>query len=236
MIVSLHIAKTRGMTFADLLLKSFPKGEVAVVGFCGNCRKLFYGYEMSGEIIATNESDGCDTHVPVTDFISTSIRNGVMPKYMHGHIDWKQVTRIWETQQPDLEYIFWLRNPLQRYMSHYYHLVKTGKYNNDLTFEEYLRDTRYQNLQSKSIRGISLKRIKFVGISERMESEVLRLSHIFKDKELAWNNANELLTKGEEYRFTYNQTRAVVAVNQEDIALYNAFCILGRHEDLCIDL
>jgi hypothetical protein len=137
-LISIHIPKTGGTTFLELLSKHY-----------GN--RLLLDYGLSGE-------EG-----------SSKINQGLYG-CVHGHFiadKYKSVKRG--------EYVFWLRNPLQRLFSQYY-FWKKNKYPHNIawrrfyfeewSFSDFALSPVARNKQSKYIGTLDIDSAKAIGITE----------------------------------------------------------------------
>lgn len=137
--------------------------------------------------------------------------------------------------------IIFLRNPITRYTSHYYH--QKYKMRIDWTFDEFLLHDGFNNFMSKKICGEenSEKAIKlieekdiFIGITEDFDASLLLLkkflySHnIFSQQfDIRYESQNiNFKKRNEELDKFYNQ---IVNNNAEDLKLYNYFML--RHKN-----
>lgn len=220
MVASIHIPKSYGQTLARLLLVSGKR--VLFVNHCDKCGRAFYGNSIVEPNIVTNEHESCDTHLSIENLAIKINTEGI--EVIHGHFDYSTLIQPLG-QYIHLDIVTWLRNPLDRYISHYYHLYRR---NGNYTLAEYMADETYSNFISKNIAGIDLQRIKF-GICERMAVEM-------ELKDLPKTNSNPDEVSFDVEKCDELEYRAILAANMQDIHFYNAVCYQRGYTDLIIQL
>lgn len=115
--------------------------------------------------------------------------------------------------------ITFMRNPIDRVVSHYEHLRRHNDYKESLI--EFCEKPHFQNIQSKSLMGYPLELIGFVGITDYFKKSV----DIFKTQyqleiEALELNQNERKKIKNNYELDKKTIRLIQKNNQEDILLY----------------
>jgi len=157
-IISLHIPKTAGTTFKTLMMQKFI-----------NSTKII---DLKPVV---KRCDGVLTNSPIN--FST-----YREKYIHGHFTFKDFI-----YNEEFTYITWLRNPIERVVSHYYyfkvkpitaytHPVEHKiKYEN-LSLEEFIQIPCMQNIQSYYIDSVeNYDKLDFIGITDNFNQSILAL-------------------------------------------------------------
>ena len=205
-IISLHIPKTAGTSFRNILKSVY--GDDQVVRFDINEKG----------IIRMNESIYNKSSLPYV-------------RVIHGHFVYKDLIKIF-TLPENHKLITWVRDPVKRVISNFYYLESRLKElldeeNNNLniisklqkTLIEYSRAEINRNRQSKFLNGCHLEKFDFVGIHEFFEEEVIRLSKV-----LNWKNVPEILyhnkTQVNRPVITKEILDEIYALNMEDVRLY----------------
>lgn len=164
LIVSLHIPKTGGTSFSDVLERAYP-GEVAFFYRANN--KLTHpklkdhGRLREAELLNEIEADGI--------------------KVIHGHAPGRWFLKSIPDQS---RFWTWVRDPVERVISAYYYLVQRGLRGKERpgaakvegrTLEEYAREEQNQNIQSRVLNGMNLDEMGFVGVTERFDESLAML-------------------------------------------------------------
>lgn len=185
MLLFVHIPKTAGTGFKTLLTTScFKPEEVAVVGSLG-------WTETSTGLDITTNRDGLPGAVSVKP---TSHIKMVAGHYVASHM----VKRF-----SDATLVTWVRDPVQRLLSHYHYYIwmsnsdpwitnndskpnVVGRASNEekmrldynlVTLEKYLKHPLTHNLMSRQL-DIPLERFKFIGITEHFENDLIRFERV----------------------------------------------------------
>lgn len=172
---SVHIPKTAGTSFRSILKQVY--GDENVVRF-------------------DVKRDG-NAFLEEQDYTEQAI-----PDYavIHGHYRLRDLKDIYGMPEY-FKAITWVRDPVKRVMSAYNYLTKrlegaVGQSDVPLTILdrtkrtliEFARDRRNQNVQQIFVRGLRLDKYAFVGIQEKFDEEVVRLSSI-----LNWEEVPEIV-------------------------------------------
>lgn len=205
-LVSVHIPKTAGTSFRNTLQAVYGESAVARLDI-----------NLGSKDIKFNEQAFTAHKVP------SSVR------VVHGHFCPADLQATFALQ-PEVPYITWLRDPVDRVASNYYYLAKrlaeeldeSGRGLNILskmqrTLMEYARAKNNCNRMSRFLNGISLTQLAFVGIVEHYHEDLAELSRL-----LNWPHAPEYKynTTGTSYHLTADERAEIAELNREDMALY----------------
>lgn len=184
-LISIHINKTAGKSFRQILSNNYGQSL-----FCIN----------------TDDSD--------KQHRSLSCRPdelaGMIPstaKALHGHFTARDISNF----VGDTPIIVWLRNPVDRVISNYFH-----DWNNnytDLNIEEYVLQNT--NKISKMLDGVRFKQL-IVGFQENFDQDVIRIGRMFGWKHLTTHKLNV----GIKSDVSADILRLIEICNREDIHLY----------------
>lgn len=206
-IISLHIPKTAGTSFRNILKSVY--GDDQVVRFDINVKG----------VIRLNEVIYDKKELP-----------GV--KVIHGHFAYESLIANFKLPE-QYKIITWVRDPVKRVISNYYYLESRLKELLDeeqknlnilsklqRTLIEYARADINRNRQTKFLAGRPLDKFDFVGIQEYFDIEVMRLSKV-----LNWKNIPEVLhhnkTPIRESSHSDEVLNEIRELNMEDVNLYN---------------
>lgn len=160
MIISIHIPKTAGGSFLTLLKKHYGK------------HVLTDYQEMPDEFGYTLK----DSFTKIPSSLSNI-------KIIHGHFTSEKYEYI-----PNGQFIVWLRDPVQRILSHYYYwknypspLNSTYNFmkNNNLSVLEFAKLDPIRNLQKKFLSKKNLNDFAFVGITENFAKSITHFNRVF---------------------------------------------------------
>jgi hypothetical protein len=215
-LISLHIPKTAGTSFRNILVKVY--GEKAVVRF-----------DMINEKIYINEQLFSGTELP--SYI----------KVIHGHFVYSELTE--QIKLPHhVKHVTWLRHPVSRVISNYFYLAEMMNYymqeevhhidiisKMQRTLTEYAADEKNRNRISKFLAGISLSDFDFVGLVEYFEEHLYQMS-----EKLGWPkqiapvhyNATGRIKKGD--GVDEELKTKIARWNDLDMILYKTACDLNK--------
>lgn len=216
-LVSLHIPKTAGTSFRNILKKQYKKKQV--------CRLDIY---PSGDI-ELNEKK----------FTDTVLKNDI--KVIHGHFSFKKINTHFElaTNTP---FITWLRDPVERVISNYFFLKKIisdrlqETPNENLfnrmgkTLKEFVVQEETQNVMSKFIHHSELENFKFIGIQDDFNDELKRLEKI-----MGWDNIKPVYDNitDAKAQFIDDETIELIRLlNKDDIQLYHKGLEINQKRNL----
>lgn len=213
-LISLHIPKTAGTSFRNLLVEVY--GAKAVVRFDIINGKIYINEQLfSGTVLPS--------HI----------------KVIHGHFVYSELTE--QIKIPDhVKWVTWLRHPVSRVISNYFYLAEMMHYymqeeihqidiisKMQRTLTEYAGDEKNRNRMSKFLDGISLSEFDFVGLVEHFDEHLQRMS-----EKLGWHkhiapvhyNATGKMREGDK---TGDEVKTQIALwNDRDMILYQAACDL----------
>jgi hypothetical protein len=163
-LVSLHIPKTAGTSFRNILKEVY--GEEHVVRFDINQKVLINNEEFNGRKL--------DADISV----------------IHGHFQYSELMK--RVRLPDnVPVITWLRHPVERVISNYFYLEKILREELDeekkglnilakmqKTLREYAATEANRNRMSKFLEGADPARLFFTGIVEHYEEDLAALSSL----------------------------------------------------------
>ena len=209
MIVSVHIPKTAGATFKDLLIRDLGEQQVCL------------RYDQRP---LRHHSEGR----PVLPLVLTEDSPCTV---VHGHF---VADRIIVRDGAETQYVAWLRHPVERLISHYY-FWKRQPYpdqplcrrllEEDLTVEEFAALGAMRNLQSFFLGGVSPSQFALIGVTERFHESIDRFNATFGTSLKADStlNANPHKPSGD-YRTEVGEGvyEAIAEMNALDMALYTS--------------
>ena len=207
MLISVHIPKTGGSTFQALLLSYF--GE-----------KLFLDY-----------ADQPMTHgnlmrkiTPLKNFRKTK---EILDSYacVHGHF----LPIKYYLLNKDNIFSIWLRDPVERVVSRYYHWTRHKKefrgrvtFPENMTLEQFCKIRHFHNLYYKYLWGMDINKFNFIGITEKYDSSVevfRRQFNISLDNKIPKCNDNPLKLT-EKYNVGPKLKKLIYKTNRKDMAIY----------------
>ncbi len=206
-LVSIHIPKTAGTTFRSIFIdnvgkKNFAKVDIYSSGNISIDNKPFKKKHLSKKITA-----------------------------IHGHCSYKYLTRYFELNK-GVEFMTWVRNPVERVISNYYFLnkiiaerlqekedenlmIRMGK-----TLEEFVNWEANQNVISKFLEGAPLGDFKFIGIQDDFENELYRLARIMNWRHI--ENRQHNVTGNKADNIGADTIELIKSVNARDVKLYES--------------
>ena len=210
MIISVHLRKCAGTTFRAQLSGAFQN------------RVLFdYGDEIGSSwpssILkrAASEREMYNS----SDFLVSNF------DLIHGHFYKSKYDSI----KVKKKYITFLRHPVQRVLSNYFYLKRSiNRTNPDslivnklgFSLEEYVRDPDSCNLQAQFLESTNLDEFDFVGVVERYDESIDKLSsHLGVYFEQA-KAANVNPKKIENYKRDCDIEKLILKYNEIDLELY----------------
>jgi len=214
LIVSIHIPKTAGSSFKQLLEEtnksiSYSYDQLPLL-------QRFYNKEVK-KVSVDNESD-----------------------ILHGHFIADSVSDI---RSLDLQYIVWLRNPVERVVSHYFYWQRNPNINQPickkimegLTLKEFSQIESMRNVQSFFLGQVPLKQFSFIGIQEKFQDSISKFNTIFdlNIKNDAFVNYNSQI-KNQSYLELIGKDlyKFIESQNKLDEELYlEAFKLMGYKSD-----
>ena len=135
-------------------------------------------------------------------------------------------------KRPELRYVTFLREPLQRAISHYYfwkrtyiggHKVWDRFTKEDWSLERFLLSKEHANFQSQFLWNFPIKSFDFVGLAERYEESVAMLGMAFPVLEglaIRVENSNPEKSGDNGYQIDSTLAEHFKQLNADDYALY----------------
>jgi hypothetical protein len=230
LIVSIHVAKTGGNTFATLL-------ERAATGlYCQRYGEEHAQTALHLEGVKLTPVDG-DQVFGLLDRMLDVPSIGHRRSVIQGHIN----ANTYMDRYPWADFVVWLRDPVERVASHYEFWKRLDVdfddplyrefHDKGFTLEEFAAQPRVRNTQTRTTGRRPIDDFAFVGLTEQYDRSLELFGRMYDvdTGDIVQLNFNpERRATGYEMS---DETRAVVAShNQRDIALYQS--ALKRFETL----
>ena len=203
-IISLHIAKTGGKSFVNILNDIFGNENVI------RLRKVK------------------ENKLEVEDWSLFIKQEAHKYKVIHGHFHYERIKDIHLNSKAKI--IIWIRDPVERVISRYLFLQKHIRANPD-HFQKEKKDMSLvnfaslydqRNVMSKYLTGIPVEDLFFVGILEQFEQSVeefKQLLGITKKIDIPWDNDNTEYKSAQ--KVSGKEREIIIEFNKKDIKLYN---------------
>ena len=133
-------------------------------------------------------------------------------QFFTGHFHAAKYLNIFDNH---VRWCTFLRDPIQRVISEYFHLVRHNNYNQSL--EYFCNEPQNCNRQSQLISGLRLEQFYFVGITE-LYQDSLRVFNKLTNFNFPYLRANKNSNKS---KIDINILKIIEANNVQDIILYN---------------
>lgn len=203
LIISLHIPKTGGTSFSDVLERAYP-GEVA------------FFYREKNKLTHPKLKDHARLRDP--ELLAELEADGI--RIIHGHAPGRWFLKSVPDQR---RFWTWVRDPVERVISAYYYLVRRGERDRarpgaekveGRSLEDYAREEANQNIQSRVLTDMDLSRMGFVGVTERFDESLAMLGLQQHQLPKARNRNKKKPEVDPELK------RLIAELNAEDMALY----------------
>ena len=210
-LISVHIPKTAGTSFAGVLRECF--GEKLIVD--NSDRPL-------------SHPAGARKVIALKGMLSNIARSD-LPECVHGHflpVKFLAARRA--------RFCTWFRDPVQRVISRYYHYVWHADVEKQhyrwglrpgLSIEEFIRIPQYHNTYAKYLWAFPFSKFDFVGVVENGDCELKRFRDCFGFSDVSLNpirvNVNPAQIAGAGYEIEPSLERLIRQFNARDVALYN---------------
>lgn len=217
-LVSLHIPKTAGTSFRNILKSIYGEEDVIRLD-------ISIKTEQTRINEAIYEKPDLPSHIQV----------------IHGHFTPRLLHERFNIPQ-DIPVITWLRHPVERVLSNFYYLEKRLKEELDeegknldilskmqRTLMEYAADELNRNRQHKFLEGIALDQFAFVGIQEYYSEDLKALAQL-----LDWPSYEEVkhnITGSKYTQVTKEQRQQIAEWNHLDMALYESGMAIRAKRD-----
>jgi hypothetical protein len=211
MLISLHLPKTAGTSFRHSLADHY--GE-----------KLLLRY---GE--RPLEQPEFERHKLVTVAAITLLDVDYQNiDCIHGHFLPYQYLLL--SSKTACTFITWMRNPVERLISNYYHIQKNYKLyksgfhemviNEKWPLEKYCLCERMRNIYTRFLWAFPLENFDFIGITEYYEKDFIFFRERYLTKEIPVRRLNVNQDKQANYQISKPLRKKIEAYHAEDMALY----------------
>jgi hypothetical protein len=203
-IISLHIPKTAGTTFKKYMEASFQNNFL----------------EIDSKPIIRRCEHSINTNYPVKLSDSKEL-------FIHGHITFNDII-----YSDNFYYITWLRDPVERVISHYNyfkikpitsytHPIELKIKNENLSLNDFIKIPCMQNIQSYYLNNTAeIDKFAFIGIVELFTESLMLLEKKLEKKFISENIQNQLVNNNK--AFVSDKIRNEIRkVNQKDCELYD---------------
>ena len=148
-------------------------------------------------------------------------------KFLSGHVHADKYLHIFGAANT----VVFLRDPVQRTISEYQHLVRHNKYEGDL--RSFYTQPRYINRQSRLLHGAPLEALGFVGLTEDYHNSLDQINHCFSVNVQPVELNRGRTKKQDAYKLSDEVVKEIEELNEVDLRLYKtAQNILKNRTDL----
>ena len=142
------------------------------------------------------------------------------PTFISGHFhDTKLGVVGYAKHCPDAELVTFVRDPIQRAISEFYHF--RNHYDYQKTFTDFIRTPAFMNRQRRALGGVPLSTFAFIGITERYDESLAAFNSRFGTKLRSLKTNLRDPAKGA-LKIGGKELDEFCRLNIEDIELYNA--------------
>ena len=202
-VLFMHIPKTGGLTFGDILLREYGRGRFEIISGRGpERREAILRFLETGEPLPPHLVD----RDPIQRFLEFPPQRRAELRAIMGHFSFG----LHEAVERPATYVTLIRDPIDRALSSYQHRVVRQRF--ALGLEEYIRserDTAIQNGQVRRIAGLRARdrppdaetlatakrhieeHFSVVGLTERFDESLLLCARAFGWRKLAYRRQNE---------------------------------------------
>lgn len=215
-LIFVHIPKAAGVSLRQAIVKKF---DANLIGF---------EYDKPMEKPKFARKRECFIQSLRKDSDCNSIIFGHFMVGKYSDISWSGFKK-----RRDYAYITFLREPLQRAVSHYYHWKKRGvasnhriwqKFTNEnWSLERFLLSKEFSNLQSQFLWGFPIKNFDFIGLAEHFEESLMLLGNIIPELHglnVYSENINTGKNVNEKYSIDLSLAEEFKKRNRDDYELY----------------
>jgi hypothetical protein len=211
MLISVHLPKTAGTSFRHSLADHY-----------GEKMLLRYGERPLG-------LPEFERHKLVTEAaINLSGIDYQNIECIHGHFLPFQYLLLQSNK--NLTFVTWMRNPVDRLISNYYHIKNYHKqYSSSFQYrvieenwplEQYCLSEEMRNIYAQFLWAFPLENFEFIGITEYYEKDFIFFREHYLTKEIPVRKLNVNPDKKANYRISKPLRKKIEAYNAEDMALY----------------
>jgi hypothetical protein len=217
MILSVHMPKTAGTTFRQILVDIYGSS-------------IFFDYHDQYSFVDPQKPS-------LTMRLGRMVRGGRFKQLrrkpsshdlcIHGHFRASKYL----AQYKDADLITWLRDPVERVASHYYHWLRHPDpyhslsrqlHRENLSLEKFAALEPMRNLQFRYLDGVPIERFGFVGVQEQLEDMLPQLFTFLKVPPVAIKskNVNQEKALHKRYDLSLETRNLLESLNQQDRMLY----------------
>ena len=217
MMISVHMPKAAGTSFLNLLELHYK-----------NKIKADYADRPINNKIIVNKFKAKLYDYSISQYYSEFKANDI--KCIHGHFlpyKYRKMVKFEETN-----YITWLRNPLDRLISHYQYWQRTYHPKDSLVFHKKVIEEKWsfkkfslspqiQNIYSKMLWNFPISNFDFIGLVEFFEEDIVFFSKKFlNNKDLIIPNEN--FNPDLQLDISENLQKEIRAFHKKDYNIYNS--------------
>ncbi len=148
-------------------------------------------------------------------------------KFLSGHVIYPKYAPFFQAKSV----VTFVRDPAQQVRSHYEHFSRLHGYKGN--FEDFIKENRFCNMQSKALNGVWSDAIGFIGITERYNDSIGLFNQYYgTDIKVLDINKNAAKPSGT-YTFTDDEISLIRKMNAQDFELYDyALNRFNLHKEL----
>ena len=210
MIISVHMPKSAGTSFMKSLEEVY--GDHLLKDYDTPLRKAAYERNLSA---LRGSMEIADKGLPGIECV-------------HGHF--LPVKYLLYKERNPVRFITWLRDPVDRMISHYYYWKERYKpgisdlfIDKDATLEEFCLHPHFQNLYSQFLWAFPLENFEFIGITEHYDDDFSYFSQKYLSKTLPAKKMNVRRSENRDiskYSIDSELLAKIEAFHSKDIELY----------------
>jgi hypothetical protein len=215
-LLSIHIPKTAGTSFYNVLEQVYPVG---------------LSPSLKRRDLANSNDKNSKSEIDLGQF-----------KVVHGHITWQEAAQFCDKESTKI--ICWLRNPVDRVLSNYRFFInrlenpqlnpEVAEINLHRLHEtpiEYAEREENRNRMSKFTAGLELEDFFFIGLVECFNQDLQYLAEILEWPPFTNPHLNQGLGNTE---YTLEIREAVANLNEQDMDLYSRVISLKANHPKCL--
>jgi hypothetical protein len=204
-IISIHMPKAGGLTFRNHLEYIYGK------------KNVFYDYTHCGHPDYKN--------TPPPAYILKKLRRPKKTTIIHGHFLIERYTNI-----PGVHFVCWMRDPIERLLSHYYYWLRAPDYNHPYCLklvEDGLSVVEFAKLMpdifTKRFAPLDIDDFSFIGLTDKYIDSLRLFYDMFCPSKMIKTDIHEnrnFARDTDEYRLNRKQRTELEKINKQDIDLY----------------